>query len=403
MHRIQRCVYVGLCFIGLALSAGAQYGPGNTPNPQGGGNAQPPAGQAMKVPDYIKPGFQMLYMTASSSEHTDPNKIGSAGMGFTEYTVIAVTRDKVLVTATNYLTPNGMPLTAQGAFDPNTDPKAQLIGANSYAISALDVQGGNAMWMPVEELKQWQSGNGVEVQRGPWPYKGQQVNAATITVKGNDSISSNTYDTADGKKLVMRSATGPMRRNATGNNPYDRRHQQQMQLLGTRQLQLPTIGADWPDWTRGVKKMNYSGTYSMAVPGVQAPPVQMSMSIAFTERGEGYILGKSTIQVQGSPPSTNAVMQGPGSALGYWVHPKVLAKFEQGTVDENKTMRTTLTYQVQDGNLGRLGVFVLTNQAKTFYAVSAYNLQNGALTYISLHTAETGTTIEFSLDGIESE
>lgn len=403
--RTTRCGLLAVMFFLMTeLSAAAQYGPGALPNQPGGESNNPaPVGQQLAVPDYIKPGFQMIYMTASSTEAAQPDKAGSAGMGFTEYTVIAVLKDKVLITATNYLTPNGMPLTAQGAFDPTTDPKAQLIGSSSYAITNLDVQGGNALWMPVKELKAWQSGNGVEVQRGPRPHQGQQINATAIIVKGNDHISSNTYNADNGIKIVTRSASGAMRRNAAGNNPYNRKHQSQMQLLGTRQLDSPLLGAKWPDWAKGVKKMHYKGTYTMAVPGVEPIPIQLASTAEITERGDNYAVGKATMQSQGSPPSTNPFIHGPGSMLGYWVHPDVLANLDEGTIDQNKLTRTTVTYQVQQGNLGKLGVFVLTNDAQTFYAVSGYNLQNGALTYISLHTADTGTTIEFGLDGIESE
>jgi len=404
MPVIQRLVLTAMLLVLIGLPAAAQYGPGTLPKPgQGDGNNPAPAGQQMQVPDYIKPGFQMLYTSASSSESPQPDKAGSAGMGFTEYTVIAVTKDKVLITATNYLAPNGVPLTAQGAIDHTQDPKVQFIGAESYAITALDVQGGNALWMPVDQLKQWQPGNGVEVQRGPWPYQGKQVNAAIITVKGNDHISANTYNTDNGQKLTTRSASGAMRRNDTGTNPYNRKHQSQMQLLTTRQLDSPLLGAKWPDWTKGVKKMNYTGTYAMPVPGVQPPPVQLAMSIAFNERIENLLIGKSPLQVQDSPPQTSAVAQGPGTILGYWVHPDILATLAEGTIDRNKILRTTLTYQVQQGNLGQLGVFVLTNDAQTFYAVSGYNLKSGALTYMSIHTTDPGTTIEFALDGIESE
>jgi hypothetical protein len=391
-------------FFAAALPAAAQYGPGQRPNAPGDANNNPgPAGAKLEVPDYIKPGFQMLYLSSGSTEADAQGKNGSAGVGFTEYTVLAVTKDKVLVSAANYLTPNGIAMDAQGNVDRNTDPRAQFTGASVFAIGKLNIQAGDAMWMPVKELAQWQSGNGVTVQRGPWFYQGQQVNSATITVPGNDTISSSTYNTDNGQKLVSRSATGPMRRNATGNNPYDRKNQSLSQLIATRQIDSPLLGAKRPDWANKVKKMTYAGTYSMAVPGVQPIPVQIASTVEFTDRGEDYILGKTTFQVQNNPPSTSMIAEGPGTLLGHWVHPDVLANLKEGLIDQNEIMHTTITYQIQQGNLGRLGVFVLTNKAQTFYAVSGYNLENGALTYVSLHTADVGTTVELSLQNIESQ
>ncbi|MFK7791023.1 MAG: hypothetical protein AB8C95_16205, partial [Phycisphaeraceae bacterium] len=389
----------------LAIPAGADYGPDAQPNnPTNNGNGDNPAnaGQQMKVPDYIKPGFQMLFYNGSSTEAPQPDKIGSAGMGFTEYTIIAVSKDKVFVTATNYLAVDGVPLTAQGEIDTTQDPKVQFIGSNSFAITAMDVQGGNAMWMPVDALKQWQSGNGVEVVRGQWPYQGKQVNAATITVKGNNLISSNTYDSDDGLKLASRNASGNFRRNATGNDPYQRQMQSQMQLLSTRQMESPLLNAKWPNWAKAVKKMHYKGTYKMHTPGFDSPSLQISSTLEFTDRGANYVTGKSTITLQGGgQPDTKAILQGPGTLLGNWIHPDILNNLNEGQIDRNEILRTTLTYKVQQGRLGQLGVFVLTNDAKSFYNVSGYSLKDGSLTYINLHTADPATTVEASLDGIE--
>lgn len=404
MNTPQRLGPIALLLVLFSLSAIAQYGPGT----QGGGsddaNTPVPVGQQMKVPDYIKPGFQMLYYNGSSTEASQPDKIGSAGMGYTEYTILAVTKDRVLITATSYLAPNGVPLTPQGAIDTTQDPKVQFIGSNSYAITATDVQGGNALWMPVDELKQWQSGNGVEVLRGVWPYQGKQVNAVSITVKGNNYISSNTYDSESGVKLASRSASGNFRRNATGRNLYDRQIQAQTQLINTRQIDSPLLNAKWPDWTKTVKKMHYKGTYTSIIPGFDSPSLQLNSTIEFTQRGADYIAGTITIKHQGGgQPQTNTVVQGPGTVLGNWIHPDLLNNLNEGKLDRNEILRTTLTYQIQEGNLGTLGVFVLTNDAKSFHNVSGYNLENGALTYVSLNTAEPGTAITATLDGIETE
>lgn len=403
MPAIQRFVLTALLMVFIGLPASAQYGPGTLPKPpQGGGDNPVQAGQQMKVPDYIKPGFQMTYMSMSSTEADPQGKGGGAGMGFTVHTIIAVTKDKVLVTATSYLAPDGMPFNADGTFDPNTDPKAILAGSENYHITAMQVQGGNALWMPVNDLKQWQSGNGVEVQRFPWPYQGKKVDSTTLFVKGNDFISSNTYRADNGVKLTSRSGTGPMRRNATGNDPFMRKIQSQTQLLATRQLDNPLLGADWPGWAKTVKKMNYTGTYRMAIPGGEpTPAVQMSMAIEFTDRGQDYVAGTSTLTVQGGQPEKSPVLQGPGTMLGFWVHPNLLANLDEGTVDRDDLTRTTTTYQIQQGNLGKLGVFVVSSDAQAFYTVSGYNLESGALTYVQLHTADPGTTIEFALDGIE--
>lgn len=401
MPTITRLLFSALLLF-VVLPAAADYGPGTQPNNPNGNNNSAQAGQQMAVPDYIKPGFQMTYMSMSSTESATPDKVGSAGMGFTVHTIIAVTKDKVLVTAASYLTPDGMPFKADGTFDPGPDPKAVFMGSNSYGITAMDVQGGNALWMPVKELAQWQSGNGVEVQRFPWPYLGKKVDSTTLFVKGNDFITSNTYHAGNGMKLTSRKGTGQFRRNATGNDPFDRKIQSQTQLLATRQLDSPLLGADWPDWAKTAKKMSYTGTYSVPIPGGDPiPPVQMAMEIEFTDRGQGYVTGKSSLRVQSGQPEISPVIEGPGTMFGFWIHPNLLANLDEGTIDRDKLTRTTTTYQVQQGNLGKLGVFVAASDSQTFYTVSGYNLETGALTYVNFFTADPDTTVEFKLSNIE--
>ena len=363
--------------------------PANTPERNDANNPAPGvANHAMKVPDYIKPGFQMIYMVGS---YTKTESSASAGMGFTVYTILAVLNDKVLVSATNYLTPNGLELNADGSFDPDTDSKAQLSDSASYIITKADVMSGGALWMPVDQLKQWKTTKEIEVIERIKSYQGEMVNAISLAIKNDGSITIDTFHADNGLKLEDLS------------NHDSGKQVNQMQLLETKQLDSPLLGAKWPDWAKTVKKMSYSGTYTMAVAGVEPLPMQIGSEVVFKERGDGWAIGKASMTTQGQSSGSSHVMQGPGTLLGYWVHPGVLADLAPGLIEENKLLRTTTTYQVQDGRLGRLGVFFHTNKTKSFYTVSGYNLQTGALTYVQLHTAETGITIELSLDGIESE
>lgn len=415
------------CFATLActLAAHAQYGPAvpieqqsqdgiqsierNDPdmaNPNPNATADPntnnnPNAFVVSVPDYIKPGFQMLYMTASSTEAQSPESPGGAGMGFTEFTVIAVTPEDVIVSATNYLAPKGLPLTPQGEFDPTTDPRVQLMGSNTQRITQADVQSGGALWMPVDQLKQWEPGNGILVDRSPRTYKGQQVQATSIIVTTPNSISSDTFNSTNGQKLVTRSGMGSFRRNATGNDPYDRQIQNLMKLVDTRQLNSPLLGSPDPDWAQRVQTMQYAGSYTMIIPGMQTPAVPMATTVTFDKRSNGITYGTAKVQTQDDMPNSTAVMQGPGTMLGYWVHPQTLAQLNAGVIDRHPIMRLTLSYQVQQGNMGQMGVFVLTNDIKSFFAVSGYNLQTGAMTYTSLQNSDPGTKIEFQLQNMQ--
>lgn len=391
MRTIRYLMMALLC--AMTLPVMSQYGPATLPNQQPGGvdNNHNQADQPMRVPDYIKPGFQMTYMGFGYVDDGDPKQAATTGMGYTVFTVVAVLKDKVLLSATNYLTPNGLPLNPDKSFDYDTDANAQLSNSNNYTVSKRDALMGDAIWMPVDHLKQWESGDKLKIVEGSFPYRGKSVSTIALLTEHDDGAISNVFNVKNGQKLISVSAF------------KGGKQQSQTQLLGTKQIDSPLIGAKWPDWAKSVKTMSYSGTYTMAPAGIDPLTSQMSTEIKFTERGDGYAIGKSTMKRDGAAAGTSVVMQGPGSAFGYWIHPDVLANLDGGTVEENKITRTKTTYQVQQGNLGKLGVFVHTNTKNTFYAVNGYNLQTGALVYINMHAADTGITVEFKLDGIESE
>lgn len=377
--------------------------PGHTPG-QGGGNNPGPAGAPMVVPDYIKPGFQFLYFAASFAESREYKKPNKAGMGYIEYTVVKVLKDKVLVNATNYLAPNALPMNNDGTIDTSTDPGLQLTGSSTQAVSKMDIQLGAAMWMTVDRLKGWESGNAIEVGEGLHPYQGKARNIIGLKSKSDDGFESNVFDKENGMKLAFYTGSGGTKKgvefgkkNMTIN---DYKNQSQMVLQQTSQIDSPLLGAKWPDWAKTVKKMSYKGTYTMAIAGVDPIPLEISSEVTFTERGDDYVIGSASFN-NGSGESKSMAVHGPGTVLGYWVHPEVLANMNQGVVMKNDILHTQLTYQVQDGRLGRLGVFFLTNSSRAFHTVSAYNLQTGALTYTSMHTAETGITVELALQGME--
>lgn len=355
----------------------------------------------LAVPDYIKPGFQLLYASSSSSENPDRQKPPSAGQGYTLHTVVAVTKDKVLMQSAEYLAIDGLPLDGKGGIDPDIDPKVKFMAGSSFAYTAMQIQAGSAAWMNTDDLRQLKTDvPAVEVVNLKWPYQGKETDATMVGINTKDSILINTWRSSDGILLLTRHFVGPQRRE--GGTNYNRVHQSSLQLLDTRQDQSPIIGAAWPEWTDTVKAMRYTGTYTSRSPGSAPLSIGMSHTAKITEHGDGYKIGKTTIQVQGAQPTVSPLVVGPGTLLGYWIHPDVLNNLDAGEIDKNKHLRTSLTYKVQEGNLGKLGVFVQTNATKSFVAIHGYNLQNGALTYISLIDNQLNTTTEFILDGIDT-
>src|SRR5690606_2478518 len=133
-----------------------------------------PAGQhKLLVPDSVNPGLRVVYRGSSSLDAPPPNpdrqpaapmNLGSAAIGPSTVDVKAVTDPFMIVGSENYLT------------DINTNPH-DLIGTATFFANQQTVMVGGAFFIHPDELAKMQSGDGVEVVRGPSPINGQNVEA----------------------------------------------------------------------------------------------------------------------------------------------------------------------------------------------------------------------------------
>ncbi len=402
---------VARLFVGVALTSAstpgvsAQSNPldrtegGGTITPLGGVGPTPPAlGGPIAVPEYIQPGARIVYYGGDSSESDDPSKPGGAGLGMFAYDVVKVLPDRVLLQTSLYLDRNG------------NRQAYSFASATGSAVGAFEANSGGAVWIHPDELKKFQTAEGITVSRGAWPIGNDTYQAVTVTIVGNDSKTRHVFDEGTGLKLSEQIAVGAFRRAGGQNDGFNRKHQSHKGFEAFRQVQLPWLGHPAPAWVKTFKKLHYRGTYQMHVPGSPPMPIGISASFEPQQRGDDWFIGTMSQQMDAvdsgfgavaNPPTVTPVVEGPGKRMGLWVPPGALQAMRPGVVDRDDTLRTTLRYDVQDGPLGRLGVLTETDDTGSYQLVAGYRFDDGTLTYAQMSVRETGVTVTLELAGRE--
>jgi hypothetical protein len=339
-------------------------------------------GAEFSVPQYVQPGARFVYSGGGSTEGA-PGKTGSAGLGLTTFDVAAVTGDKVLVHMTTYLQ------VGQGHTN---------IGTAGYAMTAMTVSMGDALWMSASELNALESGSGVEVVRGPYPLDGRPWDSVSMTITTNDGKVRKVFDSKSGVKISEQSASGPARRegDVTG---FNRKSQEFSHYVAQRQIAWPWLAAAAPAWTHETRSFSYQGAISTAMPGMAPLQIPMSSRIDITERGEGWAVGTMTVQTQGvGAPSQSAFVQGPGRPHGLWVSPDALAAMRPGVIDQDPHTGAVLAYQASQAPDGR-AIGVITEQGPQYYSTYVYDMSDGVLLSVTQTRQDLGMTTELWLAG----
>jgi len=370
----------------LSPLCGAQGLPGH--------HAKAPApASAFKVPDFIKPGAQWIYRTSDSQESDDPRKTGPAAAGFQRVAVVAVLPDRVLLQAGEFI--NGLM---------SGDPYP--IGGGSLMVLPQDVANRNAHWMLPAALQGLKSGNGTAVARGPFSVGGKQYQAVMVKLNIPKMVTVHFYDAGTGLLLARSTATGRPRRsgNAGGMNLKTRSG---LRFQAYRVLDLPWFKAAPPAWTRTVKKLVYRGAMTQFSPGIAPLSIPRETVHRFERRVGNVHMGTMTIRTLpnqlGVPASSQEkpFSEGPAKVGGLWIPPDVLAKMRPGLLDTDPVLKSTLSYSIQAGDLGRLGVLVERHPTGSYQVVLGHDLTDGVLQYIQVQLKEMHTQVTLTLAGRE--
>lgn len=391
-------------------------GPNPNPNPNPGPGPQPePEPVGLSAPPWLVPGYQATYAQSYSRQPNptnDPNQPAAKGYAsqlLFEYNVIAVLQNQVIFQVNVLEGANGLALTPQGLFDPNTDGKYHLIETSYKLVDAKQVVRGHTLWMPVpmlgdlaqQPIQQPQTAerNGLQTQATIWPYAGQQVNALSIQVTSSNFTEQMVFNRDTGHRIFLRIAEGKARPGANENDPFNRELMILEYMVGDSPINSPLLNRTFPEWTRSIKSMRYEGTQTLGTQAAMRMPIAATLNV---EQNDGSVMvGKLLLQAQGAPDQTSDAYMGPGSLLGYWLDPGVLAQLREGPVHRNPITRSNIYYRVQDTELGRLGVFVTYNDSQSVVAVNGYNLQDGSLVYLKFELTQTGVVRELHLKKIE--
>lgn len=351
-------------------------------------------GGQLQLPDWVTPGLRVVYQGMASTEAPptpvhhrpgDPLPTGSAAFSRIVFDVHLVADAKLFGSMSSLL---------QLGTNQN---QHVLAGGQDFVATQQDVMvTGAGFFIHPSALTTMQSGEGTEVVRGPYPINGQQVQAVTITIRGQDFVSQRVYEVESGLMLAERNASGPLRRGEQ-HNEFNRQSHNASYFLGMRQIDGPWRQGAWPEWTQRVEEIRFQGQMTSTMAGFShSMPFQSTVKI--TERGPNWARGTNEMHmtVDGMGPQTSqepfALAQ--GAIGGYWISPQALANTPPGVIDRDPHTGSVLSYQRQ----GHQGVFKMeTTGGGT--ATSAYNLQDGALEHVTMTMPHVHQRVELRATG----
>ncbi|MEM6551581.1 MAG: hypothetical protein AAF750_05590 [Planctomycetota bacterium] len=350
---------------------------------------------AAPLPAFIKPGTRLIY--AATAQQVDPNtrKPSTFGAkGFNVYDVVAVTPPHAHVLGRIYSPP---PMQPNG-------PQRQT-GLTPNFITLKQPTGDAALWMPKADLDAIQSSKDatseIIVERGgTLQAAGQTFKTVVVAVNIRNQTSRTIYDADSGLMLSRVS------QQADPNIPFTQRKRSggSEQLVAIRQLSLPWLNTPTqaPAWLTPNATLRYQG--QVQTRGAEMFQTTAASQITFTQTGPNWSSATSQLQlfINGQPhqnPTTSLHLDGPGNTLGLWKDPNTLAQLRPGVLDQDPVLNSKLSYDVQDGPQGRLGVFIEQDANDAHVRVYGYNLQTGVLTFQQIIDNTQGQTITATLAG----
>ena len=364
-----------------------------------GGNQQQPRIPdnlpPLVAPDWVQPGVVITFRGGASTEGAPPNPNrqpgdpvdhGSAALGYTIHEVVART-DTFIILSTLATMQEGV-----------NDSRQLFAGGGISIITSNEIMGGATFFTDPGGLRQLEDGNGITVQRGPYNFNGQNIQAAMVTVRGNDFVNESVYDAETGIRLTNRAASGPLRRGET-QNEFNRRSKEHSEFVGIRRLEGPWRQAGWPDWANQVRRVRYEGRMTYSAPDFEYH-MPMSVNVTIDQRGSNWVRGTSevTMRVEGQPEQKqqSPFAAATGTLSGYWLSPDLLRAMQSGIIDRDGPSGTIIRYE----RTGSHGVFT-TETTGGSRLIARYRLQDGALESSRYELSHLGQTVELRLAGME--
>jgi hypothetical protein len=397
-----------------SASASAQNNPLDSgPNPLDAGNAPvanlaPPPDTdlismvypnvaAMPAPVAIRPGFRMTYLHSTGSSEGDgelvedpngniedkvtkkryrreppKNLIGAAGAQWVFLEVAAVAGNTAVLAQRTYQYDN-----LHGNLWPGSSWAAAIpAGMNEFWVNPA----------AIDHLVS-QSAPTVNIRRMPYAMEtGAQFDAIRFTVETGEGYTAHTYDAKTGvllRRIVVTRKGGF----TIDGQPYQGRSSVAVTTLyDMHQMQLPWLGEANPDWIRNVRKFHIRGAGQRLLVGsdIQTPDSQIVGEFAITERGDGWLRGRTRSQESASwmaPQEQDFIwISGQGSLGSYFLPPAGLQKLQNNQVLDrcratNVVMQVTFIGNAPDG-ASVACISEIANKTRRDYV---YDTQSGML------------------------
>lgn len=170
-------------------------------------------------------------------------------------------------------------------------------------------------------------------------------------------------------------------------------------LVDMRQVSLPGLNGQNPEWARRGTTLRYHGTQNFTnpvAPATGSMDAGVAMQVRFPEVGEdwAHYIAELQSQMPGAPTSRVEAVCGPTG--GYWIAPDALKGLRANQVlDEDRVTRFQTRVVEADGRQ-----VTIVAEGPGMRTTSTYDTRSGALVEFMVETPASGYTTKLRLDQV---
>jgi hypothetical protein len=339
----------------------------------------------LAAPEWVKEGTRMSYYSAtaeipeayekfildeegdwvgknSGKRYRREEIFGAAGHGVTQVDVLSVDQGISALKVNSWL------------YSSFTGPMVPIKQAPSIGFAA-----GGDWYINPKALANLQDrlGEGLTILKMPYTLNGVTYDAIRIQQQSDTSTFAHIYDLKDGKLL------------ATFNSAMSADKKSTIfayaTLIGVRQMDLPWLGQELPDWARQGSVLRYDGTKTVeAILARYSFPTNIAMEMEITDASPKFYTytQSSSISASGFPSQfgQESLIGGIGEPSGLALPPDALAALQTGQIIDSDDV-TGITVAVMDisqdddGN----GLVVIQSANEGYSADMTYDASIGVL------------------------
>lgn len=208
----------------------------------------------LPAPAWVREGQRVSYYVQSASIPENQDEGGSAGAGYLQHDIVAVSQENVVVSSSYYVdTGNGV--TPGGVFGASFLP-----GYGDFWLNPAVLEGAEAV-----------ANDDLIVVHMPTTIAGQRYDAVRFEYRSGAAVTISTFDVKTGLLIYYR--------HTVGDDFAAPRQSSEIYLLGRRQIRLPWRATKAPSWVRKGSAIHYDGARSIYVAGSPSSQLPESASV----------------------------------------------------------------------------------------------------------------------------